>query len=79
MLMFMAVDPVLPSEVDLFEVMRPRLFGLAHRMLGEAVAAEDVVARADGGGTVSAARRPILGRDTRCPAGLLKNPPSVLH
>lgn len=28
---------------DLFEVNRPRLFGLAYRMLGEAAAAEDVV------------------------------------
>jgi RNA polymerase sigma-70 factor (TIGR02957 family) len=38
----MAADPV-PSELDLFEASRPRLFGLAYRLLGEAAEAEDVV------------------------------------
>ncbi|MBO0874082.1 MAG: RNA polymerase sigma-70 factor [Pseudonocardia sp.] len=39
----MAADPSRPGEVDLFEANRPRLFGLAYRMLGEAAEAEDVV------------------------------------
>lgn len=43
MLTPMVADPVPASEVDLFEANRPRLFGLAYRMLGEAAEAEDAV------------------------------------
>ena len=34
------------SEVDLFQANRPRLFGVAYRMLGSASDAEDVVQNA---------------------------------
>ncbi|GAA4236406.1 hypothetical protein FHR32_003159 [Streptosporangium album] len=64
------------TKLDQFVASRPRLLGLAYRMLGEAAEADDVVSWADGGGKTTAAQRPVIGRARimRYLSGLARHP-----
>jgi RNA polymerase sigma-70 factor (ECF subfamily) len=51
------------TDTALFEQHRPRLFGLAYRMLGTPADAEDAVHISDGGGLARATLHPLHGAD----------------